>query len=111
MVAGLGALNLQDDFDTIRARVNTAIMDTLSKENIQKGMRESYENEIKKGLKTFIEGELQKEINHLNKNIYTMLSHLDDYKKEEAALRFLRSKIFYYIEKLNVVQQMKFRSI
>ena len=111
LVAGLGALNLQDDFDTIRANAYTAIMDTLSKENIQKEMRASYENDIKTVIQTFMEGELQKEINNLNKNIDTMLRHLDDYRNDEVALRNLRSKISLYIEKLNVVARMKIQSI
>ena len=111
LVAGLGALNLQDDFDTIRARAYTAIMDTLSKENIQKEMRASYENDIKTVIQTFMEGELKKEIHNLNKNIDTMLRHLDDYSKEEVALRSLRSKISDYIKELNVVARMKIRSI
>ena len=109
--AGLFALNIQDDFDTIRARAYTAIMDTLSKENIRKEMRASYENDIKTVIQTFMEGELKKEINNLNKNIDTMLRHLDDYSKEEVALRSLRSKISDYIKELNVVARMKIRSI
>ena len=111
LVAGLGALNLQDDFDTIRARAYTAIVDTLSKENIQKEMRASYEKDIKTVIQTFMEGELQKEINNLNKNIETMLRHLDDYRNDEVELRNLRSKISLYIEKLNVVARMKIQSI
>ena len=111
LVAGLGALNLQDDFDTIRARAYTAIMDTLSKENIQKEMHASYENDIKTVIQTFMEGEMKKEIHNLNKNIDTMLRHLDDYRKEEVALRSLRTKISDYIKELNVVARMKIRSI
>lgn len=48
-------------------------------------------------------GELQKEICNLNKNIDTMLNHLDEHRKEEAALRYLSSKIAHYVEELSVV--------
>lgn len=111
LVAGLVALNLQDDFDTIREKAYTAILDTLSMENIQKEMLASYEKDIKTVIQTFMEGELQKEINNLNKNVVTMLRHLDDYKKNEVALMSLRSKIAHYFEKLNGVERMKIRTI
>ena len=111
LFAGLVTFNLQDDFDTIRAKAYTEIMDTLSKENIQKEMLASCENEIKKIIKTFMEEELQKEINYLNKNIDTMLRHLDDYSKEEVALRSLKSEIYHYIKELNEVARMNIRSI
>ena len=40
-----------------------------------------------------------------------MLRQLDDYGREEAALRSLRTKIYHYIEELNAVARMKIRSI
>ncbi|XP_078328855.1 uncharacterized protein LOC144623867 isoform X3 [Crassostrea virginica] len=110
MVAGLVALDIQDDFDTIRAKAYKAITDTLSKEKIQDGIRESYENDIKTVIEAFMDGELQNEIDNLNKNIDTMLRHLCDYSKEEVALRSLRTKISHFIEKLTAAARMKIRS-
>ena len=40
-----------------------------------------------------------------------MLRQLDDYGREEADLRSLRTKIYHYIEELNAVARMKIRSI
>lgn len=111
MVAGLVALDIQDDFDTIRAKAYKAITDTLSKERIQDGIRESYANDIKTVIEAFMDGELQNEIDNLNKNIDTMLRHLGDYSKEEAALRSLKTKISHFIEKLTAAARMKIRSI
>ena len=107
LVEGLVALNLHDDFDTIPEKAYAAIIDPFSMEDLFA----YYENDIKTVINTFVEGELQKEINNLNKNIDTMLRHLDDYKKDEVALMSLRSKISHYIEKLNVVARMKIKSI
>lgn len=110
LAAGL-ALDVQDNFDTIRENAFKGIQDTFSKANMWEGMRESYENVFKTNSKTFMYGELQKEICNLNENIKTMLNHLDDYRKQEAALRILSSKISHYVEELNVVARMKIRSI
>ena len=110
LAAGL-ALNVNDNFDTIRENAFKRITDTFSKAKMWEGMRKSYENVFKTITKTFMDGELQKEICNLNENIDTMLNHLDDYRKEEAALRVLSSKISHYVEELSVVFRMKIRSI
>ena len=110
LVAGL-ALDVRDNFDTIREKAFQRIQYTFSKPKMWEGMRESYENVFKTITKNFMYGELQKEIRNLNKNIDTMLRHLDDYSKEEVALKKLSSKISHYLEELNVVARMKIRSI
>lgn len=105
VITGLVAIDVVDDFDTVRQNTFKAIINVLTKENLRSYLRKRYVGVCQKIIRAFLEGELEKEIIKIKENISTMRKGHDTFKSERETLSLLRSTVtekFEHLQKLEV---------
>lgn len=108
VITGLVAIDVVDDFDTVRQNTFKAIINVLTKENLRSYLRKRYVGVCQKIIRAFLEGELEKEIIKIKENISTMRKGHDTFKSERETLSLLRSTV---TEKLEHLQKLEVTDI
>lgn len=109
VLTGVVAFDVLDNYDTIRGMSFETLLNTLSKEKLEKNIRGIYKEKIKNIIKTFLEDELKKEITNLNKSIDTMQNELDIYTQDINTLSSLYCEILRFAEKLNCIASLEIK--
>ncbi|XP_062581662.1 mitofusin-1-like [Saccostrea cucullata] len=93
VVTGLVALDVLDDYEEVVKNAYKARIDKLTQPKIKKKLRKTYEKRFKDIIKSFLEGDLKREIDDLSNSVETTKSKIEFYKEEEKVLLSLSAKI------------------
>lgn len=101
--SGLKSFDVVDDFEKVRLNAFQARINDLSKEMLKCYLRQQYSDVIQKVIGTFLEGELEKEMNKMKENISTMKYGHESFKFQEKTLSSLRYTVNQNIDRLQQI--------
>lgn len=93
------------NFETIREDAFNAIIDPLSKEELERKMREYYEEKLTTEIQAVIEV-LKKEIDHFKTSLNNMQHELDHYRNKTDELCSISREIYHFREKIASVERL-----
>lgn len=103
VISSLVAFEAVDDFATVCKNAIQARIKPFTKEKIKCILRERYYDIIQKIIKTFFEGDLEKEIIKIKDNIATMRKEHESFVSQRGTLSSLRSTV---IQKIGQLQHL-----
>lgn len=92
-----------DGFEVVRENAFRARINAFTKKDIKDTLRKEYFENIKKIIRSFLEGDLENEIINIKENIITMKNQHGFFKSEDETLSLLQSIVIQKIERLQQI--------
>ncbi|XP_061165560.1 dynamin-like protein 2 [Saccostrea echinata] len=109
VMTGLVALDVLDDYKTVTKNAFKARIDKLTKPKIRQTLHKTYEERFKKVVKSYLEGDLKREIDDLSINIESTKNKIEVYKEEESVLLSLSSDVSKIRERAEIFKNIEIK--
>ncbi|XP_061165684.1 dynamin-like protein 2 [Saccostrea echinata] len=107
VITGLVALDVLDNFETVKQNAYEARIDKITEEKVRKTLQKTYAERFTHVVQSYLEGDLKKEIEILSESVDSTKGKINFYRKEESSLLSLSSEISEIRNRLEEIEKLE----